>query len=62
MMIQKWFLAALITVSGISGAALNNVVFAGSDCATVAEKIKKSDAATRKFQERPNTRGPSQGF
>lgn len=62
MMIQKWCLAVLITVSGISGAALNNVASAGGDCATVAEKIKQSDAATGKFQERPNTRGPSQGF
>jgi len=62
MMIQKWFLAVLITVSGISGATLNNFVSAGTDCATVAEKFKRSDATTKKFQERPNTRGPSQGF
>ncbi|WP_443691043.1 hypothetical protein [Pseudomonas sp.] len=63
MMISKWLLVALLAVSGVSGAVLNNVASAKNECATtVAEKIKQSDAATQSFQSRPNTRGPSQGF
>ncbi|MDN0096258.1 hypothetical protein [Yersinia rohdei] len=62
MTISKWFLAALLAVSGVSGAVLNNVVSAGNDCATVAERIKQSDAATQKFQERQNTRGGVKGY
>ncbi|WP_446938313.1 hypothetical protein [Pseudomonas aeruginosa] len=63
MTISKWVFAALLIGVGFGGAVVSRFVMSpGSECAVIADKISKGNAAEEEFRRRPSQRGPSEGF
>ncbi|HBP4872677.1 TPA: hypothetical protein R4Q56_000771 [Pseudomonas aeruginosa] len=63
MTISKRVFAALLIGVGFGGAVVSRLVISpSSECAVIADKIGKGDAAEEEFRRRSSQRGPSEGF